>query len=116
MKYIVGGYDDSNDSFDHRYFNPDNAGGLAYTMMRWFAKNYSDGELADTIYAHSSQAYAGNLGDDTFIVASGTTRTTLNTAGGHDTLIASNGSEVFLYAAGDGNDTINNFNTSADRI
>ncbi|MBR1580268.1 MAG: hypothetical protein IJ668_07200 [Selenomonadaceae bacterium] len=102
LKYIVGG----GDVYDY----------VGYTMMRWFAKNYSDGELADTIYAHSSQAYAGNLGDDTFIVASGTTRTTLNTAGGHDTLIASNGSEVFLYAAGDGNDTINNFNTSADRI
>lgn len=131
-----------------------------YYMMRWFAKNYSDGELADTIYAHSSQAYAGNLGDDTFIVTEGTKQTTINTAGGHDTinafpgdgllirgsaydeliqvnqssisgtgdiatvyggrgydtLIASNGSEVFLYAEGDGNDTINNFNTASDRI
>lgn len=161
LENIVGGYDENVGSFSSmvRLFDPDREVDTSYVFMRHLAKNYSDGSASDLIHVHSNNIYAGNEGNDTFSVASGTNGATICTAGGldtinafagdgvivfgsatddqitavqttggtgdvatlvggrgRDTLIGSGGSDVFVYADGHGNDILQNFNTTSDRI
>lgn len=119
LKFIVGGYDDTaiSDSYylsGNRYSTAE-----AYTFMRRFAKNYSDGYPGDIIYVNSGDDANGNTGNDEFIItANAEQNITVNTNGGADIINGrstsdnltvvqpSSSSDKVTVVAGRGNDTI----------
>ena len=91
---IVGGYDDASSSaYD---FVEEDTDAVGYTLVRYLAKNYSDGKPSDTIYIHNNDTETGNTGADTFIVTANTKAVTINTGGGNDTIQAFGGDGVVV--------------------
>ena len=111
---IVGGYDDASSSaYD---FVEEDTDAVGYTLMRYIAKNYSDGKPSDKIYIHNNDTETGNTGADTFIVTANTKAATINTVGGNDTIQAfgGDGKDTFVY--GTGNDIITDYAPGEDKI
>ena len=91
---IVGGYDDAS-SYVYDFVEED-TDAIGYTLMRYLAKNYSDGKPSDKIYIHNNDTETGNTGADTFIVTANTKAATINTGGGNDTIQAFGGDGVVV--------------------
>ena len=99
---IVGGYDNSEEpSYDYYTSDSENIGTnyfgcRGYAMLRYLAKNYSDGKASDTIYIHNKDNVTGNKGADTFIVTAKTKAATISTGGGNDKIESFGGSGVVV--------------------
>ena len=123
LKFIVGGYDDTAManyySNAYYYLNGNHDTAKAYTFMRWFAKNYSDGYPGDIIYVNSRDDANGNTGNDEFIItANAEQNITVSTNGGADIINGrstadnltvvqpSDSTDKVTIVAGRGNDTI----------
>ena len=95
---IVNGFDDS-DVEKTSYivdYNDEDPYLSSYALMRYLAKQYTDGKASDTIYIHNKDNTTGNSGNDTWIVTSNTKNATINTGGGKDTIQAFGGDGVVI--------------------
>ena len=81
---IVGGYDSCSRGGYSDFLEDGWSDAHGYALMRYLAKNYSDGKAKDTIYIHNKDSATGNKGADTFIVTAKTKAATINTGGGND--------------------------------
>ncbi len=108
LKYIVGGLDYADYSdyafASNSYWGSSGDLGVttAYTLMRWFAKNYSDGYPGDIIYVHDDNA-TGNSGADEFIITSSVDAATINTGGGADIINGRSGADDLKIVQPSGN-------------
>ena len=89
---IVGGYDSSSRGGYSDFLEDGWSDAHGYALMRYLAKNYSDGKASDTIYIHNKDSATGNKGADTFIVTAKTKAATINTGGGNDKIESFGGS------------------------
>ena len=95
---IVNGFDDS-DVEKTSYivdYNDEDPYLSSYALMRYLAKQYTDGNASDTLYIHNKDNTTGNSGNDTWIVTSNTKNATINTGGGKDTIQAFGGDGVVI--------------------
>ena len=93
---IVGGYDSSSRGGYSDFLEDGWSDAHGYALVRYLAKNYSDGKASDTIYIHNKDDATGNKGADTFIVTAKTKAATINTGGGNDKIKSFGGSGVIV--------------------
>ena len=93
---IVGGYDSCSRGGYNDFLEDGWSDAHGYALVRYLAKNYSDGKASDTIYIHNKDDVTGNKGADNFIVTSKTKAATIATGGGNDSIQSFGGSGVVV--------------------
>ncbi|MDX1253070.1 MAG: S8 family serine peptidase, partial [Gammaproteobacteria bacterium] len=108
------------------YFNTDAAGpykveqikfsnGTAWDVATVKAKALIATEGADNLYGYATNDTLSGLGGNDFIYG-GAGNDTLNGDAGNDTLSGDAGSDIYIFGKGAGQDTVNNYDTTAGKV
>jgi len=93
----------------------DNVSGYGYLYGYSDYETFYMGDGADTVNGgDGNDTIYGEAGNDT--LNGGVGNDTLVGGAGNDTMQGGNGADVYVYNLGDGNDTINNQDTTGDRV